>query len=375
MESAVMKKVKSMLVVLGVAAALAVASVAAAQDVPPGPPQGQMDMQQPGGPGMQQPGGRGGLHGDRGGRNVAEGLRQVVQIAADETGLTPREIAAQVMQGSTLAEVITANGGDVQAVIDAAIAALTDRISQAVAAGSLTQQQADEMLANLSAVIDQALNGAYRLGEGRGISRDQVQENGARILVQAAADATGLTPQAVLAELRQGSTLTEVVTANGGSVQAVLDTALQSATDRINQAVASGRMTQAQADELIANLTQRLTSMMNGDLAAVGAGVRERIDVIRLVLDQTGLTGPELRQQLAGGATLGEVLTANGVDISAFVTDISARAAARLNVLVVDGRITQERADELLASFQANLRERLDQPGSGVPRNGEGVGV
>jgi hypothetical protein len=299
----------------------------------------------------------------------------VVQIAADETGLTPREIAALVMQGSTLAEVITANGGDVQAVIDAAIAALTDRISQAVAAGSLTQQQADEMLANLSAVIDQALNGAYRLGEGRGISRDQVQENGARILVQAAADATGLTPQAVLAELRQGSTLTEVVTANGGSVQAVLDTALQSATDRINQAVASGRMTQAQADELIANLTQRLTSMMNGDLAAVGAGVRERIDVIRLVLDQTGLTGPELRQQLAGGATLGEVLTANGVDISAFVTDISARAAARLNVLVVDGRITQERADELLASFQANLRERLDQPGSGVPRNGEGVGV
>ncbi|MBL8161659.1 MAG: hypothetical protein JNJ61_06695, partial [Anaerolineae bacterium] len=50
--------------------------------------------------------------GRRGGRGAV--LRSIVEIVTQETGLTAREVASAVADGSTVAEVITANGGDVQ---------------------------------------------------------------------------------------------------------------------------------------------------------------------------------------------------------------------------------------------------------------------
>ena len=59
--------------------------------------------------------------------------RVVADIVAQETGLQPAEILAQVQQGQTLADIIQANGGDVQSVIDQSVAQLTEDINKAVA--------------------------------------------------------------------------------------------------------------------------------------------------------------------------------------------------------------------------------------------------
>jgi 3-hydroxyacyl-CoA dehydrogenase len=192
--------------------------------------------------------------------------------------------------------------------------------------------------------------------------------------MEAVIDATGLTQSDLMQQLMGGSTLSEIVTANGGDMQAIIDTAIASATERINQAVANGRLTQEQADERLANLEQNLTELMNGDLFARGAGIQAARGVLHLVVEQTGLSGQEVREQLQAGATLADILTTSGVDVSAFITDASARVEARLNVLVVDGRMTQERADELLAQFQTELSERITEPGFGIHMP-EGVGI
>lgn len=189
-----------------------------------------------------------------------------------------------------------------------------------------------------------------------------------RELVQLIAEQAGLQPREVLRELANGATLAELITANGGDVQAVTDAALAAATARIEAAVVNGRITRERADEMLANLPERIEQAVNGEL---GGGDRLRVGVLRLVLDQTGLTAAELRQQLQDGATLAQILANNGVTVEAFVAEATAQLQTRLDAAVANGSITAERAAELLAGFQTRLTEQLNNP----LRETEAVGI
>lgn len=173
-----------------------------------------------------------------------------------------------------------------------------------------------------------------------------------RELVQLVAEEAGLQPREVLRQLREGATLADLITANGGDVQAVTDAVIAAATARVEGAVSNGRITRERADEMLANLPERVEQALNGEF---GAGDRARFGVLRLVLDQTGLTAAELREALAGGATLAQILTDNGVTVEAFVAEASAQLQTRLDAQVANGSITAERAAELLAEFQSRL--------------------
>ncbi|MCA9906214.1 MAG: hypothetical protein KC547_20305, partial [Anaerolineae bacterium] len=295
-----------------------------------------------------------------------DAVQALLNAISSETGLLPREIVQQVIQGQALADVITANGGDVQAIIDAVIAPVTERLNTAVANGGVTQERADEILTNVHNAIERALTGELRLPEP-----GQERRQGERALLDAVGGATGLSGREILSQLREGATLAEVVTASGGDVDAVIAEATATLNQRIDQALANGRITQEQADELRGTIDMGLIELVNGDLWAREAGALATAGVVRLALEQTGLTPLELRDQLQGGATLAQVLEANGVAVDGFIADMTARVDARLNVLVVDGRMSQERADELLAQFEAKLTERINQAGP----EGQGIGI
>jgi hypothetical protein len=183
-----------------------------------------------------------------------------VQAALAETGMTRLELAAALQDGGTLAEVVTAAGGDVQAVIDAAVAAGQARIDTALANGRITEAQAASLSADLTAAVTAALNGEdgpQWVGVGR------VRLGAMRLLIDGVAEATGLTPREIRREWRDGQSLTAIVEANGGDAQAVLNAAVNAATERIDAAVADGAMAQSQADLLLPQLTERLSEAMN----------------------------------------------------------------------------------------------------------------
>jgi uncharacterized coiled-coil protein SlyX len=197
------------------------------------------------------------------GRGERDGLlRAVVEIVVDTTGLQGRDILGQVRDGSTLAAIITAQGGDVALVTSDIIAAATERINQAVANGRLTQERADEMLANLPDRVNDLLNGELR-GEGRG---ERLRIAGVQTLTDAVMEATGLTRGQLVGQIIDGATLGEIVTANGGSVEAVIAAALADATTQVNEAVASGQITQEQANDLLARLGEAFQNAMNGNI-------------------------------------------------------------------------------------------------------------
>jgi hypothetical protein len=97
-------------------------------------------------------------------------------------------------------------------------------------------------------------------GFGRGMGLD------------AAAEAIGIEPAALREALGTGQTLAEVAEANGVAVGDVVAAMVADAQEHLAEAVADGRLTQEEADERAAELEERITAIVDGDLPPGGPG-------------------------------------------------------------------------------------------------------
>ena len=89
--------------------------------------------------------------GGRGGCNVDD--------AAEAIGIDEAELQAALDDGQTIAEVAEANGVSVDAVIDAMVDAKAEHLAEKVEEGRMTQEEADEKLADTEAKITDRVNG------------------------------------------------------------------------------------------------------------------------------------------------------------------------------------------------------------------------
>ncbi len=108
-------------------------------------------------------GGPGGEMGERHGRGPG---RFDGQIVADLLGVDAATLRTEVMNGSTLAEVATAQGVDPQAVIDGLVAEAKTHLDQGVADGRLSQDEADARLTEMTTRITDAVNNGGGFGPG-----------------------------------------------------------------------------------------------------------------------------------------------------------------------------------------------------------------
>lgn len=207
--------------------------------------------------------------------------------------------------------------------------------------------------------------GGGRGGNGRGgdgaVAGEMIERVGNRFLVAQVASALGVLQRDVTEQLRGDTTLAQIVSDAGGDASAIIAAAVAAATEDINQAVANGRLTQANADLLLANVETRFTEAFNASPVETRVFNQGERMAIEYAAELLSLDRRELVTELAGGRSLADVLTAGGVDVDTYLADVSVRLQARLNVAVVEGNITAERADELLASFEAYLQGRINE--------------
>ena len=97
-------------------------------------------------------------------------------------------------------------------------------------------------------------DGAHRRGHGR---------HGPGPGLAAAAGAIGISEDELVTALRSGQSIAQVAQSKNVDVQKVIDAVVADAKSRLAEKVQSGDLTQAQADEKLANLTQRVTDTVN----------------------------------------------------------------------------------------------------------------
>lgn len=80
--------------------------------------------------------------------------------------------------------------------------------------------------------------------------------------LDAAANYIGITETALQEALQGGKTLAQVATANGKSVDGLVDALVKDATEQIQQDVTAGNLTQSQATSILSDLKAHITEMV-----------------------------------------------------------------------------------------------------------------
>ena len=163
----------------------------------------------------------------------------VVKDAAEQLGVEPSELSAALKK------------------------ALEDRVDAAVAAGRLTQAQADELKQRIESG-DVPLVGGPLGGEQR-------HEGGHFGGLDAAGAYLGLSESDLHTQLESGKTLADVAKAQGKTADGLVTAIVDAAKKDLADAVAAWRMTEAQQTEILADLEQRTTDLVNGK-APTGRG-------------------------------------------------------------------------------------------------------
>jgi hypothetical protein len=187
-------------------------------------------------------------------------------VAAGTAGLLGVTGWGLVTSVAPVASAATADG-EQQPGIGGRLQAIKDALAGLVTDGTITQEQAD--------TVAETLDGADLL-RGHGAHGGAGGPGGwGGMSLDAAAEALGMTADELRTALEaEGTTLAEVAEAEGVEVSALVDALVKWATERIDEAVASGRLTQEQADERIAGLETRLTEMVQQELRRGGRGPR-----------------------------------------------------------------------------------------------------
>ena len=131
--------------------------------------------------------------------------------------------------------------------------ALEHRIDEAVAAGRLTKEQGEELKARIEAGGLPFFFGGFHHGP-----------LGHFLELDAAASYLGLTEAQLRDQLASGKTLAQIAKDRGKSVDGVIDAMVAEAKSRLDAAVAAGRLTRAQADQILKDVRQRITDRVNG---------------------------------------------------------------------------------------------------------------
>lgn len=179
----------------------------------------------------------GGRGGDRRG-----GEGQVLALALfretmDATGLDRAALQQELAAGKSLAQVAIANGSSGDAVVQTVLDQVKERLDTAVQRGRISQERADTLLQEATTRANAIVNDTT-LGAQIADRADQARQRAVMpALVKAASDATGLPVGDITGRLRDGESLTAIVTSAGGDINAVIDAATDTFRDAAVEAV------------------------------------------------------------------------------------------------------------------------------------------
>jgi hypothetical protein len=177
----------------------------------------------------------------------------------------------------------------------------------------------------------------------------------------------------------------------GISSQELEDATKAAAIDQVEQALADGRITQEQADELKSRIESGEGPGLLGP-GFVGPGLfgfRDHGpeggpggghhffffgDKLTPAAEYLGLTEAELREQLADGKSLAAVAEAEGKSVDGLKEAILAGAKSALDNAVADERLTQEQAGSIYERLQSSIDELVNGTFPGPPPGRGGFG-
>ncbi len=191
-------------------------------------------------------------------------IGSLVGLVVNETGLTPEQIRAELLEGATLEEIIINNDGSVEAVIGAALEQVTIRVEEAIVNGNMTEERGAAILSEIEARLSEALNRAFEPnGERRDRIHERIGELLNRSLLRRAMSELGMERAEFIQAMVEGGSLESVLITNGVDVEIFKHSVITDIETRINEAIESGQLTTEQGETLLEGISEAIDARLS----------------------------------------------------------------------------------------------------------------
>ena len=152
-----------------------------------------------------------------------------------------------------------------------------------------------------------------------------------------------------------------------------LSDALKTAlSDRVDAAVAAGRITKAEGDALKQRIASDDFPLLGGLHRGFGHGLFGRLEA---AAGYIGITETQLRTELEGGKTLAQVAKDHSKSVDGLVNALFADAKAKLDDAVSAGRLTKAQETGLLGGLKDRITNMVNQAGGANEPHFRGTGL
>lgn len=210
------------------------------------------------------------------------------------------------------------------------------------------------------AVTEENSDPPARLAQA-GVQTVQLNEDGARARGPRGggqiAELLGINPEELRQQLQTGTTLTEIAAANGSSGDALIAFMVGEAQTRLDETVSSGDLTQDEANDRPARITERVTTFVNEGPQDGERPHRRHLGlrVLGAAAEAIGIEPQALAEGIRAGDTVADIAAANGSSGQAVVDALVANVSDKIDEVVAGGRIAPEEGAEKLASVSERI--------------------
>jgi len=166
---------------------------------------------------------------------------------------------------------------------------------------------------------------------------------------------------------KDGKSLSQVITENEGDPAAVQAAVLADLTEKVNEAVANGKLTQERADRILQRAPDALTKLMNAvPKPKDGDPGKHRprpllANALQTAAQTIGIEPRELATELKDGKTIAQVATEHDSNGQAVIDALVAKADAAIDQAVADGKMDASKAADAKAKALAAITKLVNE--------------
>lgn len=180
--------------------------------------------------------------------------------------------------------------------------------------------------------------------------------------LQQVAAAIGISESQLQTELSAGKTIAAVAKEHNVAVATVISTLVNDENAEVDAAVKAGEITQAQATQLKADTTQRVTDLVNGTMPAHGPGGPGGLqpEDLQVVATAIGLNTTQLQTELAAGKTIAAVAAEHHVTTASVISAWAAAENSEIDQRVASGQITSAEGTQMKAMTTQRITDAVN---------------
>ena len=186
-----------------------------------------------------------------------------MELLAETLDMPVDDLRDDLKAGKTVEELAAEQGLAMSDIANALYTAAVERLDAAVAEGKLTQEKADRIEARLAERRDACVNeGDCKLSQ----RRKQLKQQAERLLLQSlrlTAKSVDMNIFGLLREFEAGNSLAEIALQQGKSLDDIADALYNAGVKKVERGLSDGKLTQDQADKILARLTDRRDACAN----------------------------------------------------------------------------------------------------------------